>query len=113
MIWNRFANSISYDVNHYTRMPPALYLTQCFPFIPTPSLFILTQYFPVLLKSKTTPDECPLYDTKKSDVEAPLMLDLWEMQSTLLLPSLQDSLWLGVVVPDNVLFMGYIDMFPI
>ena len=33
-------------------------------------------------------NECSLYDTKKSDGEASVMLELWGMQSTPLLPSL-------------------------
>ena len=35
---------------------------------------------------------CPEYDTKQSDVEAPVMLELWRMCSTLLLPSILSSL---------------------
>ena len=40
-----------------------------------------------------SPNECREYDTKRSDGEALLMLDLWGMQSTPLLPSIPDSLW--------------------
>ena len=35
---------------------------------------------------------CPRYDTKQSDGEVPVMLELWGMQSALSLPSLPDSL---------------------
>ena len=38
------------------------------------------------------------------------MLELWEMQSSLSLPSLPGSLWLGVVAPDRVLTMGQIEL---
>ena len=37
-------------------------------------------------------NECPGYNTKQSDEEAPVMLELWWMQSTLLLPSLPGPL---------------------
>ena len=36
-----------------------------------------------LQRSKTpTPDDCPVYDTKQSHDELPVMLGLWEMQNT-------------------------------
>ena len=38
------------------------------------------------------------------------MLDLWGMQSTLLLPLLPGSLWPGVVALDRVLSMGQIEL---
>ena len=31
-------------------------------------------------RGKTSPNECPGYDTKRSDIEAPVMLELWEMR---------------------------------
>ena len=40
-------------------------------------------------------------DTKQSDGEVPAMLELWEMRSTPLLPSLQGPLWPGLVAPDK------------
>ena len=46
------------------------------------------------------------YDTKQSDGEVPVMLELWKMQSNPSLPSLPSPLWLGVVTPDRVLSMG-------
>ena len=49
---------------------------------------------------------CPGYDTKKSDGEAPVMLYLWGMQSTPLLPSLPGPLLPDVVAPDRILSMG-------
>ena len=48
------------------------------------------------------PNECPGYDTKQSDSEVPLMLELWGMQSTHLLPSLPGPLWLEAVAPDPI-----------
>ena len=62
---------------------------------------------------KTPPMSVPLYDTEQSDDEAPVMLELWGMQSTpslLLHPGL---LQLGVVAPDKVLSMGWIEVFDI
>ena len=52
------------------------------------------------------PNECPGYDTKRSDGEVPVMLGLWGMQSTPSLPLLPGSLWPGMVAPDRVLSMG-------
>ena len=57
-------------------------------------------------------NECPKYDIKNSDGEAPA-LELWGMWSTSSLPSLTGPLWLGVVAPDRVLYMGQIEMFDI
>ena len=37
------------------------------------------------------------YDTKQSDGEVPVMLELWRMQSTSSLPLLPSPLWSGVV----------------
>ena len=45
--------------------------------------------------------EWPRYDTKQSDGEVPVMLELWGMRSTPLLPSLSGSLRPGVVAPDK------------
>ena len=41
-----------------------------------------------------TPNECPGYDTKQSDGEVPVRLELWGMQSTPSLPLLPGPLWL-------------------
>ena len=46
------------------------------------------------------------YDTKQSDGEVLVMLKLWGMQSTPLLPSLPCPLWPGVVAPDRALSIG-------
>ena len=42
-----------------------------------------------LQRDKTLPNECPGYDTKQSDGEVPVMLELWGMQNNSSLPSLQ------------------------
>ena len=52
------------------------------------------------------PNECPGYDTKQSDGEVLVMLELWGMWSAPSLPSLPGPLWPGVVAPDMVLSMG-------
>ena len=57
------------------------------------------------------PNECP--DTKKSDGETPVMLELWEKQSTPSLPSLSGPLWPRVVALDRVPSMGQIELFHI
>ena len=44
-------------------------------------------------------NECPGYDTKQSDGEVPVMLELWGMRSTPLLPSLRGPVRPGVVAP--------------
>ena len=49
----------------------------------------------------SVPNECPRYDTKQSDGEVQVMLELWEMWSTPSSPSLPSPLWPGVVVPEK------------
>ena len=56
------------------------------------------------------PNECPGYDTKTSDGEAPV-LELWEMWSTSLLPLLPGLLRPRVVVPLRVPSMVQIELF--
>ena len=51
-------------------------------------------------------DKCPGYDTKQSDSEFPVMLELWGMQRTPSLPLLTGPLWPGMVAPDRGLYMG-------
>ena len=46
------------------------------------------------------------YDTKQSDGDVPVMLELWEMWSTPSLPLLQSPLWPRVVAPDWALSIG-------
>ena len=52
-----------------------------------------------------------VYDTKQSNGDAPIMLELWEMRNTHLLPSVLGPLMPGVVTPDRVLSMGQIELF--
>ena len=56
-------------------------------------------------KGKIPPNECTFYDTKQSDCKAPVMLELWGMQSTPSLTLLPGSLWPGVVATDRILSM--------
>ena len=58
-------------------------------------------------RERPHPHECP--DTKHSDGEVPVTLELWGMRITSLLPSLPEPLWHGVVAPDRVLSMGQIE----
>ena len=55
-------------------------------------------------------NEYPVYDTKQSDCEVPVMLELWGMQTTPSLPSLPGPFWPEVVVPDRVLSIGQIEL---
>ena len=58
-----------------------------------------------------SPKECPGNDTKQSYCKAPVMLELWEMQSTFSLGSLPVPLGPGVVVSERVLSLGQIELF--
>ena len=51
-------------------------------------------------------NECSRYDTKQSDGEASVMLELWGMQITLSFPSLPGSLWPGEEAPERIPSMG-------
>ena len=55
---------------------------------------------------KDSPNECSTYNSRQSDGEAPVMLELWGMRRNPLWSSLQGSLWPSVVARDNVLSMG-------
>ena len=55
-------------------------------------------------------DECPGCDIKRFDGEVPVMLELWEMQSTPSMQSLPGPLWPGDLEPDRVLFRGQIEL---
>ena len=69
---------------------------------PLPSqLRLLNTLTASLQRGRTPPNECPGYDTKQSDGEAPALLELWGMRSTPSLPSLPGPLWPGVVAPDK------------
>ena len=51
-----------------------------------------------------------IYDTKQSDCDILVMLELWGIQSTILLPSLPGPLWPRVEALDRVLSMGQIEL---
>ena len=53
-------------------------------------------------------NQCLGYDTKQSDGNVQVLLELWGMQNTPSLPSLPDPHWPGVVTPDRVLSLGQI-----
>ena len=63
-----------------------------------------------LCRGVRLPYECPINDTKQSDSEAPLMLELWEIGSTPLLPPLPGLLWPVGVAPNSFLPMGQIEI---
>ena len=66
-----------------------------------------------LYRGKTIHPKCvPRYDSKQFDGEA-LVMVLYEMWSTPLLPSLTGPPWPGVVATDRVLPMGQIELFDI
>ena len=55
-------------------------------------------------------NKCPGYDTKQSDGEVPVMLELWGIQSTPSLPFPPGPFWPGVVAPDGVLSLSQIEL---
>ena len=71
------------------------------------------EYTDCISAEEYTLNECPGYDTKKSDGEASVMLELCGMRNPSTLPSLPGPLLSGVVAPDRVLSMGQIDLFHI
>ena len=64
-------------------------------------------------EGQDSPNECPGYDTKQSDGEALVMLDLWRTQSVPSFPSLPSLHWPGVVEPNKFLYIGQIEQFDI
>ena len=55
-------------------------------------------------------NRCLGYDTKQSDGEVLVMLELWRTRCTPPLPFLRGSPWPGMVAPDRVLSMGQIEL---
>ena len=53
--------------------------------------------------AEVRPNKFSGYDTKQSNGEVPVMLGLWGMLSTPLLPLLQGPLWSRMVAPDRAL----------
>ena len=58
-------------------------------------------------------NECPGYDIKPSDSEAPVTLDRWRIRSTPTLTSLTGPFWPGVGAPNRVLSKGQIEVLEI
>ena len=63
-----------------------------------------------LCRGVRPPQQVSWYNIIQSDSEVSVMLSLWEMRSTPLLPSLPGSLRFKVVAPDMVLSMGEIEL---
>ena len=61
-------------------------------------------------KGSVPPQWVSKYDTKQSDGEVPVMLELWGMWSTPSLLSLPGPLWPGEVEPDWALSRGWIEV---
>ena len=61
-------------------------------------------------KEQNPSKECPGYDTKQSNGEAPVMLEFWGMKSTSSLPSHPGPTWPGVLAPNRVLSMGQTEL---
>ena len=55
-------------------------------------------------------NECLEYHTKQTDGEIPVMLELWGMWNTSLLPLLSGPFCPGVFAPDRVLSIGQIEL---
>ena len=53
------------------------------------------------------------YDTKISDGDVQVMLELWETRSTILLPFLPGPLWPEILASDKIQSMGQIELFDI
>ena len=59
---------------------------------------------------KFPPSPTSVLDMTQNNGDVPVILELWGMQSTPLLPLLPGPLWLGVVAPDRVLSMSQIEL---
>ena len=73
-------------------------------------LNILTSSLPT---GKNPTNECPGYNTKQSDSEAPVMQELLRMRITPSLQSLSCPLWPWLGAPGRVLSFGRIEPFDI
>ena len=65
-------------------------------------MILTDKFFPSRPGQYNTQNECPRYDTKQSDGDVPVMLELWGIRSTPSLPFLPVTLWPGVVAPDPI-----------
>ena len=54
----------------------------------------------IFVEGEDSPNEYPGYDTKQSEGEAPVKLELWRMRSSSSSPLFPCLLWPGVVIPD-------------
>ena len=63
-----------------------------------------------LQRGDTPPTSVLLYDTKQSDGEIPVILELWGIRCTPSLPSLSGQHRPGVVELDKVLSIGQIEL---
>ena len=84
-----------------------------YPFIVIAQLAGALEYTGYISAKSTSSNEYPGFDTKWSDREAPVILELSEMQSNLSFPLLPGRLWSAVVAPDRVVFMRQIELFDI
>ena len=66
---------------------------------------------PTQCYSKTLLNQSPGNESKQSDGEAFIFLELWVMRSSPSLPLLPGLLWHGVVAFDRVLSLGQIELF--
>ena len=73
------------------------------------NLGLLNKPNPPMQRSKNPTNECPRYDTKQSDCDVSVMLELWGTWSTPSLPSRPGPLWPGVVSPNKAQSMGLIE----
>ena len=64
----------------------------------------------ITAEGQDSPNEYPAYDTKQFEGDAPVMHELWGMQSSPLLSLIPGPLWPRVVAPDRVLSMSQIEL---
>ena len=72
--------------------------------------FFLCERIHLQRRKTPSPNECPGYDTKQSDGEAPVMQELWEIRGIPLLPSLPGPHWPRVLAPDKDLPKGQTEL---
>ena len=117
-IWTRVTVSIYYDDNHYTTGTSTLNNQQwliCNEIMPNQTNYPVSwdcwiHQLHLCWGVRHPTNVFPGYDTKQCNSEVPVMLELWEMRSTPLLPSLSGPLLPRVVAPDRVLSMGQLEL---
>ena len=120
-IWTRVAVFIFNDDNHYTvdtrdlevnefelqlhtftyGLIPLGKVWASFSITKKPNQFAHSAPIASLQRGKTPANEFPWYDTKQSNGEVLVMLELWGMWSTPSLPLLPGPLWPGMVASDK------------